>query len=91
MMWWIDQKANRLTDSTKPISHLSVIIEHHPIPTPKFTVRLNLSLRFDPSSRDGDLPFFLQSAQFLFPSCLTRSLRVLAFRSVVALSTIEKG
>ena len=41
------------------------------------------------NSPQDDLPFFLQSAQFLLPSCLTRSLNVLAFLSVVALSVVS--
>lgn len=38
---------------------------------------------------DDDLPFRLQSAQTLLSCCLTNSLRILAFLSVVALSCLD--
>lgn len=38
-----------------------------------------------------DIPFFLQSAQILLSGCLTSSLRILAWRSVVARSAKGTG
>ena len=47
---------------------------------------LRLRVSAAPVIREMDLPFFRQSAQFLLSGCFTSSLRIRAFRSVVALS-----
>lgn len=52
-------------------------------------MRLHMSVQYDKRAA-GNSPFLLQSAQALLSGCLTSSRKILAFRSVVALSSADE-